>query len=1026
MNIGKFSVKNPVLIDILMIAIIVMGLLSFIRLPRELMSNISFSWVYIVVPYPGVSAEEIEKNITIKVEEEISDVNRIKRISSFSREGVSLVQVEFEDDVSDDEFARLYQDVRAEFDKVSLPENAMDPWIAALSTADFMPIISVVLKGDVDIETMNKSSKKLQEKLLDIKDISKAELVGQQERKILIEADRDKMESYGISIEDIVTALKVRNLNIPGGTLETGSREYLIRTLGEIKNPNDFGKIIVRRRPMKGSISISDVATINAGYQKSAFDARFNRKKSTTILVSKKAKGNTLTVVDDVKKLIKEFKKTLPEGIDIVLSNDSTILINDSLSALGWNSVMGFATLTIILFLFIGFRNSLITALGIPITFAITFMFMEWYGESINGSSLFALVLVLGMIVDHAIVIIENSYRHRQNGLSKKDAAILGTNEVIKPVIAATGTTLAAFLPLMLMPGIMGKFMRIIPIVVSLALFASTIEALIFLPCHFAEWSGSIKKKGSGFFGKFQIIFKKFISKTYHMRWVTVVLTLCIIIGTGALIGQIKQDLYAEEDWTQFFIDIKLTKGSSRDMTDQVVKRFEERLDSLVGNNEIISISSTIGFLQTETEYLDHDHLGQITVDLAEKKDGRIRPVIEIINDIKRLCEDIPGAESIIFRKVATGPPMDKPISFRLIGENYDNMESLAQDYKQILKQYPELYNIDDNFDKGIPEIQIHIHENRARELGLSVGQIGLYIRNCFEGVNATVYFDEDEEIDVIVKFAKKHRKSIDDITNLKFPTPDGRLIPFSTVCYIKRTTGIGTIRRRNQKREITISADADNKKNIRTIMTQIEEEFNTKHKKLYPEISLKMGGEFADFDVMLVDIARLFAVGIFIMYIILGAQFKSFIQPFMMFFTITFAFVGCILYLVISHTPLSFIVLYAGVALAGICVNDAIILISYINSLRRKGMATYEAVIEGATVRLRPIILTSITTIGGLTPMAIGLGGYSATWAPMASTVIFGLFFSTVGTLVVIPCVYGIFDDLMKGLGFKMRLEGE
>lgn len=1026
MNIGKFSVTNPVLVDILMVSILLLGIFSFIRLPRELMSDVAFSWVFIAVPYPGVSAEEIEKNVTIKIEEEISDVDRLKRISSITRDGVCFVQVEFEDEISKNEFARLYQDVRVEFDKVTLPDGTMDPWIDDFTTSDFMPIISAVLIGDVDVATMNKTARTLREKLLDVEDVSKVEIVGGREREIWIEADRDKMEAYGISLDQIINALKYRNLNVPGGTLEYGNRSYLLRTLGEMQKTSDFGKVIVHRRPGQGSISVSDVATINSGYAKSAYDMRFNSDKALSLVISKKIKGNSLRVVDNVKKAVEEFQKSLPKTISLTLSNDTTFLIRDTLSTLGWNSLIGFVLLILVLFIFIGVRNSLITALGIPITFAITFIFMEMYGETLNGNSLFALVLVLGMIVDHAIVIIENSYRHRQLGLSASESAITGTNEVIKPVIAATGTTIAAFLPLMLLPGIMGKFMRIIPMVVALALTASTLEALIFLPCHFVEWGGKVKEKGKGFFGRWQNSFKSLLSKFYKRRWLTLLLTIITIAVTGALFPLVKQDLFAEEEWSQFFIDIKLPIGTPRYVTDEVTQRFEERLKPLVGNGEIVSLSSTVGFCITETEWLTASNYSQVTVDVTERKEGRERPISAIIDDFKQLCADIPGAESVHYRKLSSGPPMDKPITFRLLGDNYDDMASITSDLKKILEEYPELYNIEDNYDKGFPELRIIINEERARELGLSVGQIGLYLRNCFDGAKTTVFFDEDEEIDVIVKFAEKYRSSIEDILNLKFPTPDGRLIPFSTVCKLERSTGIGNIRRYEEKREITISADAEDKTRIRSIMDRIEKTFNEKYKNLYADITLKMGGEFAEFNLLLMDIGRLFSVGLFLMFVILGAQFKSFIQPFIMIFAIPFAFVGCILFLILSRTPLSIVVLFAGVALAGICVNDSIVLISFINSLRRKGIETMEAILEGATVRLRPIILTSVTTIGGLTPMAIGLGGRSETWAPMASTIIFGLFFSTVGTLFIIPCVYGIINDITGFFGKKMRAEGE
>ncbi|MBD3343994.1 MAG: AcrB/AcrD/AcrF family protein [Chitinivibrionales bacterium] len=1023
MNIGKFSVTNSVFVNILMAAILFLGIFSFIRLPREVMSEVNFSWVLIAVPYPGVSAEEVEKNITSKIEQEVSDVDHIKKITSTTRDGYCTIFAQFEDIISDDEFRRAYQDLRAEFDKVELPEGTLEPYIDDFSSSDMLSILSInMIDNAGNTRVLNKAAEDLKDKLLDVDDISKVEFYGGQEREIWIQIDRDRMEAFGISLDEVISSVRLKNTNIPGGSLDLDNRSYNLKTRGEITRSADFADIIVRRRPDEGSVAVGDIGTIGNGFGEAEYDARFNGVRSITMLISKSKDGNSIHVVDRVKKEVDSFKESLPEGISIELSNDNTFFIRDTLSTLGWNSLMGFIVLVLVLFVFIGLRNSLITALGIPITFAITFIFMEWYGESLNGNSLFALVLVLGMIVDHAIVIIENSYRHQQTGLSPAQAAIVGTNEVVKPVIAATMTTVAAFLPLMLLPGIMGKFMRIIPIISCLALIASTGEALLFLPCHFAEWGGKVKQKGTGFIGRWQGAFKGLIEKLFRRRRLVMLATVTTIVVAAIMTKFVQEDLFAEEDWTMFYVDIELPSGTPRETTDKIVRRFEERLAPFIGKGEIVSLTTTVGMMQTDDDWVEQDNVGQITVDVTELKDGRDRPMVTIMDDFKKLCNDIPGAENVGFRKVNSGPPMGKPVEFRLSGDNYNDMASIADDFKNILSEYPELYNIKDNFNPGAPEIHVVLNEERAAELGLSTAQIGMYIRNCFEGALATTYYDRDEEIDVIVKLDKKDRNSIDDVLQMKFPTPDGRLIPFSTVCSIERKTGISIIKRHEQKREITVTAAADDKKNIKTINARVEQVFNEKFKQSYPGISLKMGGEWQEFKVLLMDILRLFWIGLFLIYVILGTQFKSFIQPVIIMFTIPFAFVGCIMFLFFSGTPISAVVLFAGVALAGISVNDSIVLISFINNLRSKGISIADAVSEGASVRLRPIILTSVTTIAGLLPMAIGLGGHSATWGPMAATIIFGLFFSTIGTLIVIPCAYGILDDATSFFRLKKK----
>ncbi len=1035
MNIGKFSVSNPVLVNIAMVAILVMGFVSLSRLPREAMSNVDFSWVFIAVPYPGATAEEIEKSVTIPIEEQVADIDRIKRIGSNTSQGVSFVSVEFEDDISRSDFLRLFQDVRTEFDKVELPDGTMEPWVEEFSTADFMPIITLNLKGEVDDETINRAARELRDKILDIDNVSKVEIVGGREREIWVEVDRDRMEALGISLDEIINALKYRNLNVPGGVLEEQTRRYLLHTLGEIDDYREFSEVIVRRRPGMGSVKVGDVATVNRGMAPSVHDVRFNGEKAISLNISKKKQGNSIRIVNQVRETVEECAPNLPPGLSVHYFNDTSLLIREVVDVLSKNAVMGFITLVLVLLIFIGVRNSVITALGIPITFAITFMFMEAYGESLNGNSLFALVMVLGMIVDHAIVIIENAYRHRQMGLSSRDAAIVGTNEVIKPVVSGTLTTVAAFLPMMLLPGIMGKFMRIIPIVTCLALAASTLEALIFLPSHFADWGTKTKEMKEGFIGRWQGSFRRLVAVVFRHRYLTLFFTL-LAIGISAGLGtRIKQDLYGGEEFTMFFIDMELPVGTPRSVTNRVASRFEERLLPLIGNGEVHSITTQVGFMAKDDDWITNSNVAQITVDVVERKQGRERPIRRIMDDVKAMCGDIPGADVVNYRMVNNGPPADPPVTFRIKGENYDDMVAVANEYVEMLERYESdsgLYNTGHDYNRGYPELRIAINEERAADLGLNAGLIGLYIRNSFDGAEATTYFEEDDELDVIVKWAESYRASVDDVMQMKFPAPatDGgapRMVPFSTVASIERGRGIAEIRRGDQEREVTVTAEAYDKNfAARTVMPKVEQVWEQRYRTTYPELSLEVGGEFAEFGKVVSDLLRLLGVGLFLMYVILGAQFKSFFQPLIIGTAISFAFVGCVLFLVISGTPLSIVVMFAGVALTGICVNDSIVLISFINGLRHRGVPTHQAVVEGCGVRLRPIILTSVTTIGGLFPMAVGLGGRSEIWAPMASTIMFGLVFSTVGTLLVIPCLYGIFDDMAAKFGFTMRLEGE
>ena len=1025
MNFGKFSVNNSVLINILMIAVLVLGGLSLSRLPREQFSEVPFFWVNIAVPYPGVSAEDVEKSVTIRIENEMDGLDKLDEIVSTTQEGLSVVRVEFDSGISNDEFDRLYQEVQTRFSKVDLPDGTLTPFIDDFSSSDFLPVVEVILAGNVEYETLNDTARLLRERLLDIPQVADADLVGARDRQIIIGANQEKLEALGISLDEVVRAVSSRNVTVPGGTLETQSREYLLRTIGEIERAGEFEKIIVRRggaaspggSPPGGSttgvVHVADVATVEGVFDPRGADARFNMEQAIVLRITKVARGNSVAVVNGVKEAVAEFEQTMPSGLTINLFGDSTVQIRQSLDVLVNNALLGLVFLVGILLLFIGVRNALIIALGIPVTFAITFVVLELFGETFNTNTLFGLVLVLGLIVDHAIVIIENSYRLNQEGLSRIDAAIQGTNQVVVPVIAATLTTVAAFLPLMILPGTLGRFLRVIPLTVSIALVASTLEAIVFLPVHFAEWSGKAKRQLGIRFDRIKAGFSRAIARVYRRRYLLIALMFVVMIGSFALVTTLQQDLFSSEDFTLFYIDIELPTGSPKTKTQSIVGEYEKRIMPLVGQGEIISINSSIGTSSTDTGIEFKGNIAQIVVDIIEKDEGRTRPIVEIMREVQELTAAVPGIENVRFRRAQNGPPVEPPVSFRLFGDNYDELSTIAGEIRQKLEEYPELYNISDNLEVGTPELRVRINQDRAAALGLSTATIGSFIRSSFDGITATTIFVENEEIDVIVRYAGDQINSVRQLLQLKIPSPDGRLIPFSTVASVEEGKALAAIRRVDGKREVTVTAEAYDETRVRMINAQVRRLFDDSLRPLYQEVSLKVGGEFAEFGNLLTQILRIFLLGVFLIYLILGTQFKSYLQPALILLTVPFAFVGVILYLFVSGTPFSTTVLYAGVALAGIAVNDSIVLVSYVNNLKRSGKTTAEAVVEGATTRLRPILLTTLTTIAGLLPTALGLGGKSVVWGPMAATIIFGLIFSTFTALFIIPSLYGILEDI-------------
>jgi multidrug efflux pump subunit AcrB len=1016
-SIGRFSVTKPVMVNILMITVLILGGLSLARLPQEQFAEIPFFWVNVIVPYPGVGAEDLESSVTIPVENAFQGIDKLKKISSTTSEGLSVVRVEFDDGITQQEFKSLYQDAQTRFSQVALPDGALDPIVDDFSSADFLPVIEVVISGNLPYEQLREQAISLQNKILKVNDVSDVELLGLPDRQILINLDNSSLISKGLSVNEVVAAISDQNSAIPSGTLNTGSREYLLRTLGSIDEVSDFGSVIVRRSSdSSGVVRVSDVAEVVDGFDPDSSLARFNGNPSVNLRVIKVVKGNSVDIVDGVTKIVEEARWQNNGGAKITLFNDSTVQIASSLSVLSTNAVMGLFLLVLILWLFIGVRNALITALGIPVTFALTFLVLDLLGETINTNTLFGLVLVLGLIVDHAIVIIENSYRLQSNGLLRHDAAIEGANQVIWPVVAATATTVAAFLPLMLLPGTIGKFLRVIPLTVTIALIVSTCEALFFLPSHYAEWGPREKKKKKKepgtWFIRIQKGYSKLFAKTYRFKNIILLIAIVITIGVFSLIGTLRQDLFSAEDYSYFNIEILTPRGTSLDQTNKIVAQYEDILLDKVGNGEITSISTKIGTLGSGEA---NSTQALITVDLAEMDEGRTRGIDEIITEVQNETYYLSGVDRVFFLKAQNGPPTADPLSFRFSGDDYKQIIDASNAIENLLNSIDGVTNVESDFIAGSPELRIKINQERASALGVNVNSVGAYIRARFDNIPAGIFFEKNEQIDVVVRFATSDSRQYENLEQLLISTDDGRLIPLSSIASIELDNSVGSIRRVEGKREITVSANAVESLDLQEVNQQVQELWDQTLSNRYPDVSFGVGGEFDDFSNLIFDILRVFILGIFLIYLILGTQFNSYSQPLLILFSIPFAFIGVVLYLFVSGTPLSTTVIYSSVALAGIAVNDAIVLISFINELRDKGTAVKEAILEAGRTRLRPIILTSLTTIVGLLPTAIGIGGYSVVWSPMASTIIFGLIFSTLTNLFIIPMLYGTIYDKKK-----------
>jgi len=1026
----EMSVENPVLVNILMATIIIIGLFAFLDLPRELMSEVKFNWVFIITPYPGASSEEVEQLVTIPIEEEIQDIKDVREIISTSTEGSSFVMVKFET-MSDDVFRTRLLDIKAEIDKVrDLPEEVDDKdiMVNSFDTTEMVPIVTINLGGPLSELEMRQIVTDLRRRVLRIDGVAKAELTGVHERQAWVELDPDALETHRVTPELVSMMLSLANRNVPAGKVIAGREEFLLRTIGRFQDAERVRNVIVRSMPGGDALKVGDIALVTDGFEERRTQVHLNGQSSVSISVAKRAQASTIDIIQDIRKLIKDVQPIMPAGVEIVLSGDTSIQIRDVMNVLRNNAFLGLVLVVIFLYLAIGARNALFVALGIPVTFLSTFIFMYYSGTSVNGNTLFALILVLGIVVDDAIIIIENCYRHYQMGKPLREAAVDGAAEVASPVLSATATTVAAFMPLMLMPGIMGRFLREIPIVVCLVLAASMVEAFIILPSHFAEWTSKVTKPAPtpAWLRSFSRWYNHVLARVLRRRGWIVVLLLVAFIGSFGLIPVVGVELFAGEEINIFQVFVEMPSGTSLSETNKVLTLIEQAAADLP-EEEVTSIQGIAGLMRTESDWIFSSNVAECLVELVSRKEGR-RPLDEIISDLRSRVQDIPGIQKLSFQKAQGGPPTGKAIEVRILGRDFEPLIELSKQMRKHLETIPGVVDIQDNWKSSKKEVRIVVDETAAARYGLNLGSIAGFVRMAFEGMISTTYRDGNDEVEVVVRYPRSFEKNMDTLKQLKVPGTDAMgnvaWVPLTAVARLEIVDSWPTIERFDQDRYILVSADIAPAfaNQLMVINSQIQQYWDDELARRYPGYRIDMSGQFKEFEESLTALKRLFLIGVFIIFVILGGQFKSFSQPLIILATIPFAFIGAMIGLLVSGSPVSLIALYGLVALAGVAVNDAIVMIDFINKGRAAGIGKWSSLLRAGRLRLRPIFLTSLTTIGGLLPTALGLGGRSESWSPLANVIVWGMMGSTLMTLFIIPCIYRIIIDDIPGCWRRWR----
>ena len=701
-SVFKQSVNNPILIHMITIAVIVFGSYTLINMPRELERDMSFNWALIWVTYPGVSPEEIEKLIVKPIEDEIADVDEIESIASTAAEGFAGISIKFDQNISRNEFDKLYQDLRAELDKVqNLPEDAEDPVLFKLESNSATPVIDVVLSGDLFERKMQELAEALQDEIETVEGVLEISIFGIRERQIWVEVEPDRLDQYSLTLGQVVGALAAKNMDVPAGELKIGRSEYLLRTVGEFKVIDQIQNVIVKQIPGGGKIRIGNVAQVRDTYEEPTVISRLNGQPGITLSVAKRGKGSTIQIVDTVRTIAERYRKNqLPAGAEITLVNDSSIYIRNSLGKLQNNALFGVMLVLLVLYLFMGLRNAIFVAVGIPLTLLITFGLMGIADESINSMSLFGLVLVLGIIVDDAIIVMENVYRRMQQGEPPIQAAINGAHEVAWPVITASLTTASIFLPLALLPGIVGKFMKIIPIIVALTLAASLFECFFILPSHIAEWGKVRHSKSRDRLMRYLLKpYTKLLAFALRRRyWVLGGVVACLFLSFVPIpLGLVEVDMFRGDEYPMVFVYVTMPVGTRLETTDEVIRKFEGVALSL-SKSEIKTVTARTGWHAIENNFSERNgNLGTLHIEFVEAR-HRGRTLDEIIAELRGKFSRISGPEQIKFQTREEGPPAGADVEIIVKGKYFDELKAITNELKAELAKISGVTDINDNY----------------------------------------------------------------------------------------------------------------------------------------------------------------------------------------------------------------------------------------------------------------------------------------------------------------------------------------
>ncbi len=1021
MNFVAALIRNHPFANITFAVVLVMGLFAYLTMPREQDPEINFNWVMITTALPGASAEDVEKRVTKPLEDGIKLVADTKFVASNSRENVSSILVRF-NDIPERAFDKRMNDLRREIDNkanTELPPEAKDPRVLEITTSNGFATAMVMVTGEADDEQLRMAVRDIRDDLERIPGVDRVYAIGLHDPELLVEFDPHAAQSRGIAPGDIADAINAWFRDTFAGTARAGDTEWMVRILGTSADPGHLARLSVAPAAHpRSQVPLDAIAEVSRTRVKPERLASVAGKPAVVLSVTKKSGVNTLELVERVNGYIAERNPLIAErGVHAALLDDQTIPTRNAIGIMETNALFGLATVLLVSWLFLGTRIAGLVGLGIPFSLAGTFGVLHAMGFTLNISVLLGVVIALGMLVDDAVVVVESIYYRVTRGQPVLEAAVDALREVAAPVTAAVATTMAAFLPLMLLPGIVGKFMFVIPAVVTLALAISLVEAYWMLPAHVVglklnfDEPSRLHARRVRFTHWLRVKYARLLIKVMRRPTQSGLLMAAVVAGAFVVVGAglVRTQFFAFDPIRLFYANVDMPPGAPIESTLQAVEAVEQRLGKHLQPGELRAMASVAGFKYTDTEPLYGDVYGQVIVSL-NPRGGDMRETDEVVAAARTDIEGMGGPGKVSFTMISGGPPLSKAIRVRARNDDPVELRAAADALLGIVRAVKGSRDVVDDDVPGRPELVLTLDREAVRNAGLNPAQVARHVRLAVDGEIVASMRDRGEKLEVRVRARPATGADIVRLLDMPLALPGGGSTTLGALTRYETQAGKGIIKHYNLRRAIAVEADLDREANDAVAANaEIKREWE-KVRARFPNTDLDFSGELDDIQESLDAMKVLFLFGLGLIYLILAAQFRSYWQPLMILVTVPLAFTGVVYGLLVSLNPLSLYTLYGVIALTGIAVNSAIVLIAAANDRLQLGMSVLHAAVYAARRRVVPIIITSVTTIGGLFSLAVGLGGKSLIWGPMAASIVWGLGFATVLTLFVVPLLYWVF----------------